>query len=103
MCASVRSVPVIAINLQLHTVFIIGQRHDKNRIFAYVKRKAQISRAVSAQLISAFVFAKRMVQFFHFLNPNVFQVPIHLLWLYSLVYLDQVGNQSVDFLLTRLI
>ena len=39
-------------------------------IFAYVKTKAQISFAVSAKLISAFVFATRIVQFLFFLNPK---------------------------------
>ena len=32
-------------------------RHEKNRIFAYAKTKTQISFAVTAKLISAFVFA----------------------------------------------
>ena len=36
-------------------------RREKNRIFAYAKTKAQISFAVNAKLISAFVFATRIV------------------------------------------
>ena len=56
----------------------------ENRIFAYAKTKTQISFAVSAKLISAFVFATWIVQSLCFLNPK-FQVSSHLLWLYSLV------------------
>ena len=42
----------------------------------------QISFAVTAKLISAFVFATRIVQSLYFLNPK-FQASNHLLWLYS--------------------
>ena len=51
-------------------------------VFAYAKIKAQISFAVTAKLISAFVFATQIVQSLFFLNPK-FQVSSHLLWLYS--------------------
>ena len=40
---------------------------------------------VTAKLISAFVFATRIVQFLFYLNPK-FQAPSYLLWLYSPVY-----------------
>ena len=50
--------------------------------FAYAKTKPQISCAVTVQLISAFVFAIRIVQFLYYLNPK-FQASGHLLWLYS--------------------
>ena len=50
--------------------------------FAYTKTKTQISCAVTAQLISAFVFAIRIVQSLFYLNPK-FQAPSHRLWLYS--------------------
>ena len=50
--------------------------------FAYAKTKTQISFAVTAKLISAFVFATRIVQSLFFLNPN-FQASSHVLWLYS--------------------
>ena len=53
-------------------------------VFAYAKTKTQISFAVTAKLISAFVFASRIVQPLYFLNPK-FQVSSHLLLLYSLV------------------
>ena len=39
-------------------------------MFAHAKTKAQISCAVAAQLISAFVFATRIEQFLLFLNPK---------------------------------
>ena len=42
----------------------------------------QISFAVTAKLISAFVFATRIVKSLYFLNPK-FQASSHLLWLYS--------------------
>ena len=53
--------------------------------FAYAKTKTQISFAVAAKLISAFVFATRIVQSLFLLNPK-FQASSHLLWLYSTVY-----------------
>ena len=56
----------------------------RNRLFAYAKTKTQISFAVTAKLISTFVFATRIKQSLYFLNPK-FQASSHLLWLYSLV------------------
>ena len=50
--------------------------------FAYAKTKTQISFAVTAKLISAFVFATRKVQSLYFLNPK-FQASSRLLWLCS--------------------
>ena len=50
--------------------------------FAYAKTKTQISCAVTAQLISAFVIASQIVQSLYLLNP-MFQASSHLLWLYS--------------------
>ena len=51
-------------------------------LFANAKSKTQISCAVTAQLISAFVFAIWIVQSLYYLNPK-FQASDHLLWLYS--------------------
>ena len=65
-------VPVVLLNVSLR----------ENRLFAYAKLKTQISCAVIAQLISAFVFAIRIVQSLFFLNPK-FQASSHLLWLCS--------------------
>ena len=64
--------------------------------FAYVKTKTQISFAVTAKLIRAFVFATRIVQSFYFLNPK-FQASSHLLRLYSLFVSDLVGNPEDRF------
>ena len=50
--------------------------------FAYAKTKTQISCAVTSQLISAFVFAIRLVQALFYLNPK-FQASSYLLRLYS--------------------
>ena len=49
--------------------------------FALAKTKAQISFAVTAKLISAFVFASRIVQFLFYLNPK-FQASSSFLCLY---------------------
>ena len=56
----------------------------ENQRSAYAKTKTQISFAVTAKLIRAFVFATRIVQFLYYLNPK-FQASSHLQWLYSLV------------------
>ena len=50
-------------------------------MFAYSKTKTQISCAVTAQLISAFVFTTKIVQFLLYLHQN-FQDSIFLLRLY---------------------
>ena len=52
--------------------------------FAYAKTKPQISCAVTAQLISDFVFAIWVVQFLFFFNRK-FQASSRLLWLHRLV------------------
>ena len=57
-------------------------RCEKTGFFAYAKTKTQISFAVTAKLISAFVFATQIVQSIYYLNPK-FQGSSHLLWLYS--------------------
>ena len=45
--------------------------HHQNQQSSYAKTKAQISCAVTAQLISAIVFAARIVQSLVFINPKV--------------------------------
>ena len=57
-------------------------RHEKTGFFEYAKTKTQISLAVTAKLISVFVFATRIVQSLYFLNPK-FQASGHLVWLCS--------------------
>ena len=61
-------------------VYIICAASQENQIFAYAKTKVQISCAVTAQLISAFVFATRIVQILFF-NPK-FQASSLFLRLY---------------------
>ena len=46
------------------------------------KTKAQISSAITAQLISVFVFTTKIVQSLYFLNPK-FQASSHFLLLFS--------------------
>ena len=67
----------------------------ENRLLAYAKTKMQISFAVTAKPISAFVFATRMLQALYFFNPN-FQASIHLLWLHSPVYV-RPGRKPEDW------
>ena len=57
-------------------------RREKTGFLHNAKTKTQISFAVTAKLISAFVFAIRIVQFLFCLNPK-FPASSHLLWLYS--------------------
>ena len=61
---------------------ICEPHHEKTGFFAYAKTKALISFAVTAKLISAFVFAIRIVRSLNYLNPK-FQASIHPLWLNS--------------------
>ena len=63
--------------------------------FAYAKTKTQISFAVTAKLISAFVFATRIVQSLYFLNTK-FQDSSHLVWSCSLVCVGPVVGNPED-------
>ena len=79
--------PVESQNLSNKTYMYTGRNHNRaasweNLLFAYANTKAQISCAITAQLISAFVFATQTVQSIYFLNPK-FQVSNHPLWLYT--------------------
>ena len=71
----------------------------KPLFFACAKTKTQINFAVTAKLISAFVFAIRIVQSLY-LNPK-FQASSHLLWLYSLVCVgnpeDRLSHDEAQF------
>ena len=60
------------------------------------KTKTQISFAVTAKLISAFVFATWIVQCLFFLNTK-FQATSHLQWLYSLVCVRPGQNPNCWF------
>ena len=70
--------------------------------FAYAKTKPQISCAVTALLISTFVFATSRVQSLFYLNPK-FQASSHLLWLYSSVCQHWSETPKTGFLMTWLI
>ena len=52
-------------------------RREKTGFFAYAKTKTQISFAVTAKLISVFVFATWKVQYLYFLNLK-FQVSSYI-------------------------
>ena len=62
----------------------IETHHEKTNNLHMRTAKKQISFAVTAKLISALVFAIRIVQFLYFINPK-FQASSHLLCLYSSV------------------
>ena len=62
--------------------------------FAYAKTKAQTSFAITAKLISAFVFATRIVQSLFFLNPK-FQVSRLFLCLYRMVCVEPGQNPKL--------
>ena len=74
----------------------IWDSFGENRIFAYAKTKPQISCAVTAQLISAFVFPIWIVQFLFFLNPK-FQASSDLLSLHSPVCVGTGRNPEDRF------
>ena len=61
---------------------LIEPCREKTGFLHMRKTKTQISCAVTAQLISAFVFATRIVQSLYYLNPKL-QASSHLVWLYS--------------------
>ena len=84
------------LNGQCNRVIEYEPRYEKNRIFAYAKTKTQISFAVTAKLISIFVFATRIVQFFYFLNSK-FKASSHIQWLHSPFVSDLVGNPEDRF------
>ena len=70
--------------------------NGKNQQSSYAKTKTQISFAVTAKLISAFVFATRIVHLLFFLNPK-FQASSRLLWLYRLVCVGPGQNPNGCF------
>ena len=79
----------------MHTAF--EPRHEKTGFFNMQKQRRRSASRVTAKLISAFVFATRIVQSLFFLNPK-FQASSHLLWLYSPVCAEPlVGNPEERF------
>ena len=85
--------------VQLHfksvSLFCIYKQAAASENQLSAKPKAQISYAVTAQLISTFVFVTRILQFLFYLNPQ-FQASILHLWLYLFVS-DLVGNPYYCF------
>ena len=69
--------------------------------FAYAKTKTQISFALTGKLISAFVFAIRLVKSLYYLNSDISSLS-HLLWLYGLCR-TRSETPKTGFLITRLI
>ena len=65
---------------------ILYEPHHEKTGFLHMRKQrrsdSQISFAVTAKLISAFVFATQIVQSLYYLNP-ILQASSHLLWLYS--------------------
>ena len=72
------------------------------RLGAFAKTKAQISFAVIAKLISAFVFATRIIQSLSYLYPK-FQASIHLLRLYRPVCVKPSRKPRRQVFASRLI
>ena len=62
----------------------------------HMRKQRQISFEVTAKLISAFVFAKRIVHFLYFLNPK-FQASSQLLCLYISVCVGPVRKPQCWF------
>ena len=73
--------------------------HGKTQQSAQVKTKAQISFAVTAKLICAFVFATRIVQFLFYLNPKFLASSSFLCCRFVS---DLFGNHIVGFPTRRL-
>ena len=65
-------------------------------VFAYAKTKAQISFAVTAKLISTFVFTTGIVHSLFFSYPK-FQASSYFLRLYRPVCVDLVGTPEARF------
>ena len=77
-------------------IFVFEPPHGKTNNLHRRKTKAQISFAVTAKLISAFVFATRIVQFLFYLNPK-FQAPSSFLCLYRVFYVGPVREPHCWF------
>ena len=76
---SLTSLPKILVSCSIGSY---EPRYEKTGFLHMRKQKMQISFAVTAKLISAFVFATRILQSLYFLNLK-FQASSYLLWLYG--------------------
>ena len=79
-----------------YSTFNIRAASWENQQSAYAKTKTQISFAVTAKLIRAFVFATRIVQFLFYLNPK-FQASSSFLCLYRPVCVGPVRKPHCWF------
>ena len=86
--------------IHISTIGTLWVASQENRIFVFAKTKAQISFAVTAKLISAFVFATRIVQFLFYFNPK-FQASSSLLCLYRPVCVRPVRKPRRPLFLRR--
>ena len=82
--------------LEKKSCFYHMSRAIRKPAFADAKTKMQIRCAVTTQLISIFVLATWIVQSHYYLNRK-FQASSQLLWLYSPVCVDLVGNSKDRF------
>ena len=86
-------------NFVLHFQFRITlyePRREKTGVLHYAKTKTQISFAVTAKLISAFLFTTRIVQSLYLLNPK-FQASMHFCDCTARFVWDLVGNPENRF------
>ena len=73
---------MLNIVITFKTVSLIFEPRCEKTGFLHMRKKTQISCAVTAQLTSAFVFAIRIIKSLYY--PSLkFQASSHLLWLYS--------------------
>ena len=72
----------MSISIVLWWLRVYNEPRREKTWFSHMRKQTQISFAITAKLISVFVFATRIVQSFPFLHTQ-FQVSSHLLWLYS--------------------
>ena len=96
-CVLISPVNNFTVMLQRNVLICIYAASWENQQFAYAKTKTQISLAVTAKLISAFVFATRIVQSLYFLNTKFHASSCFLLLHRPGFVLDLFGNHIVGF------
>ena len=89
-----KGLDIIKNHLMGKPTICIGENKDADQLRGY--REAQISFAVTAKLISAFVFATWIVQFLFYLYPK-FQASSSFLSLYSLICVGPVRKPHCWF------
>ena len=81
---------------KLSDIRVIVMKIQKQIIFESRREKTGFLHMRTAKLISVFVFATRIAQSPYYINPKL-QASSYLLWLYSLVCVDLVGNPEDRF------